>query len=72
MQWDFSVSLKRRFREEGIVGVEERIFEVAYGKVYEDKEIARRSVESMATGANAVVFGAKSKLFSLATINLLT
>jgi hypothetical protein len=50
---------------EGMVGVEERIIDVAYGKKCEDAEIAKMSVESMVTGMKAVSFGAKSKLFSL-------
>jgi hypothetical protein len=48
-----------------MVGVEERIIDVAYGKKCEDAEIAKMSVESMVTGMKAVSFGAKSKLFSL-------
>jgi hypothetical protein len=47
-----------------MVGVEERIIDVAYGKKCEDEKIAKISVESMVTGVKTVAFGAKSKLFS--------
>jgi hypothetical protein len=63
VQWDFAGSLKGCLREGGLVDVEERIIDVAYGKKCEDEEIAKISIESMVTGAKAVAFGAKSKLF---------
>jgi hypothetical protein len=61
VQWDFAGSLKGWLHEEGIVEVEERIIDVAYGKKCEDEEIAKISVESLVTAVKAVAFGAKSK-----------
>jgi hypothetical protein len=60
----FCGSLKGWLHEQGMVGVEERIIDVAYGKKCEDEKIAKISVESMVTGVKTVAFGAKSKLFS--------
>jgi len=62
VQWDFAGGLQRWLRKEGLVDVEERIIDVAYGRRCEDEDIARISVESMVTGVKAVAFGAKSKL----------